>query len=120
MKKIKKLSPKILIGMEFNIPLFSAYQQLYICTNVEDTKNGSGEHKNYTLYFQWIHSNYNVPETLEVDLYITDSNSSSCSVTIFEINQFGKRIQLHQNVFAKNDSRTINRIKEIIKMTATK
>ena len=36
MKKINKLQPGILVGMEFNIPLFCADNQMYVCTEVAD------------------------------------------------------------------------------------
>lgn len=119
MKKINKLQPSILIGMEFLIPLFMAKTQMYRCDEVKDTTIGVSGNKNYTLYFSWIPTSYSVPKKIEININIPD-NSSSILLTIDEINDKGHKYNLRKNAYLKDKISSLASIREIFKSEAEK
>jgi hypothetical protein len=120
MKKLTKKNPKYLKGLEFNIPLFSAANQDYICDEVKETTNGVNvDHKNYTLYFSWIPSTYNVPEKIEVEIYIPN-NSPNTLIQLFEITDKGKRLNLTKHTWMKKDLNSLSGIRKILEQTPLK
>ena len=55
--KIKKKNPQFLKGIEFNIPLFAAHKQMYLCTNIEWINSNEG----YKIEnIQWVHKDVNL------------------------------------------------------------
>lgn len=120
MKKLTKKNPKYLKGLEFNIPLFSAATQDYICDEVKETTNGVNvDHKNYTLYFSWIPTTYNVPEKVEVEFYIPN-NSPNVLVQMFEITDTGKKLNLTKDSVMKSKLNSLNSLREVFQSTALK
>ena len=120
MKKLTKKNPTYLKGLKFNIPLFCANGQYYLCDEVKETTNGVGvAHKIYTLYFSWIPTTYNVPEKVEVEFYIPN-NSPNVLVQMFEITDTGKKLNLTKDSFLKNKLNSLSSIREIFELTASK
>lgn len=120
MKKLTKKNPTYLKGLEFNIPLFSANSQFYRCDEVKETTSGVNvDHKNYTLSFSWIPTSYNVPEKVEVEIYIPD-NSPNVLVQMFEITDSGKKLNLTKDSFMKSKLNYLSSIREIFQSTALK
>ncbi len=122
MRKLTKYSPNVLVGMEFNIPLFNAKTQMYRCSEVKETTSGVNvDHKNYTLYFSWIPTSYNVPELIEVEIYIPDSSPNTL-VQFFEIKdkQTGRRWNLTKHTWMKKDLNSLSGIRKILEQTPLK
>jgi hypothetical protein len=69
MRKITNKSPNRLIDMEFNIPLFNADTQMYLCTNVDEVFT-SGEGKDYNISLSEVKQKYSVPERIDISLFI--------------------------------------------------
>lgn len=86
MKKINTLSPKILIGMEFNIPLFQAKKQLYRCTDIADASSISmnSDEKCYMMELEEIPMGYSVPDKLRINIIISKS-TGVVGITLFEV-----------------------------------
>lgn len=120
MKKMITKGPMSLKGLKFNIPLFCANGQYYLCDEVKETTSGTNvDHKNYTLYFSWIPTSYNVPEKVEVEIYIPN-NSPNTLVQMFEITDTGKKLNLIKNSVMKSKLNSLSSIREIFQLTALK
>lgn len=120
MKKLTKKNPTYLKGLKFNIPLFCANGQYYLCDEVKETTNGIGvAHKIYTLYFSWIPTTYNVPEKVEVEFYIPN-NSPNVLVQMFEITDTGKKLNLTKDSVMKSKLNSLNSLREVFQSTALK
>jgi hypothetical protein len=104
MRKLTKYSPNVLVGMEFNIPLFNAKTQMYRCSEVKETTHGSY-----------------VPELIEVEIYIPDSSPNTL-VQFFEIKdkQTGKRWNLTKHTWMKKDLNSLSGIRKILEQTPLK
>ena len=106
--------------MYFNIPLFCAHTQHYFCDEVKETTNGVNvDYKNYTLYFSWIPTSYNVPEKVEVQIYIPN-NSPNVLVQMFEITDKGKKLNLTKDSIMKTKLNSLSSIREILVSVASK
>jgi hypothetical protein len=112
MKKINKLQPNIMVGMEFNIPVFSAHTQLYVCTEVADM-GSDAESKKYGLYFRWLPTSYNVPEILRLDIII-QNNHNTIDMELYEKNETGNYIKIHHRIYSKENIASIQKIKNTI------
>ena len=112
MKKINKLQPGILVGMEFNIPLFCADNQMYVCTEVADMGNDA-ESKKYGLYFRWLPTSYNVPSVLRLDIVI-QNNHNTIDMELYEKNNSGNYIKIYHKIYSKNDIASLEKIKTTI------
>ena len=86
MKKIINKSPNRLIDMEFNIPLFNADTQMYVCTDVSEIASSPGG-KDYTICLSEVKQKYAVPERINIDLFIptTDANGELASLHMIEV-----------------------------------
>jgi hypothetical protein len=69
MKEIKERGPMMLMDRVFNIPIFSAANQQYVCTEVAEL-GVDATSKKYGIYFKWLPSTYSVPEVLRMDIEI--------------------------------------------------
>jgi hypothetical protein len=69
MRKITNKSPNRLIDMEFNIPVFNAHKQMYLCTNVDEVST-SAEGKDYNISLSEVKQSYSVPERIDISLFI--------------------------------------------------
>ena len=90
MRKITNKSPNRLIDMEFNIPLFNAATQMYVCTDVSEIASSPGG-KDYTISLSEVKQNYAVPERINIDMFIptTDANGEPAHVTMNEVRTKG-------------------------------
>jgi hypothetical protein len=55
----------MLMDKVFNIGIFNAATQLYVCTEVADLGSDANS-KKYGVYFRWLPSTYAVPEVLKI------------------------------------------------------
>ena len=89
MRKMTKKGPQFLIGIEFNIPVFNAEKQMYLCTDVEWIKTSEG--KDYNISLSEVKQNYAVPERINIDMFIptTDANGEPAHVIMNEVRPKG-------------------------------
>lgn len=94
MKKIfpkKQRGPMMLMDKVFNIPIFNAATQQYVCTEVADLGSDANS-KKYGVYFRWLPTSYNVPEILRMDITIGPTEviilKFSCTKNIKVVNMF--------------------------------
>jgi hypothetical protein len=85
MRKMTNKSPQFLKGIEFNIPLFNAEKQMYLCTDIEWIKTSEG--KEYKISLSEVKQNYSVPERVDISLFIphTDANGEPAHVNMVEV-----------------------------------
>ena len=90
MKKIRKKNPQFLKGIEFNIPIFNAETQMYVCTSVDEIALTPGG-KDYLISLSEVKQNYSVPERINIDMFIptTDANGEPAHVTMNEVRTKG-------------------------------
>lgn len=120
MKQMTKKGPTFLVGIEFNIPLYNAMRQTYICNEVKETTHGSYlDHKEYIISFNWIPTSYSVPEKIEMLLFIPNHGDTSL-LTISEITNKGNKFELVKKTWKKEKLNTLNSLKEIFVLTAEK
>ena len=113
MKKINKFQPKIMVGMEFNIPLFAAKNQMYKCVEVEE--HNQNQWKEYTLIFRYVPIGYSVPDDIKVILRF--QQPTQVSVDLYEIREM-KDIFLNQSIVNINKLRTLASFKETLNKLA--
>ena len=86
--------PVMLIDREFNIPLFNADKQMYLCIGVSEIATSPGG-KDYNISLSEVKQNYAVPERVDINLFIpTDGNGGLAHVTMNEIRTNGRDIKL--------------------------
>ena len=120
MKKIINKSPNRLIDMEFNIPLFNAETQMYVCTDVSEIATSPGG-KDYNISLSEVKQNYSVPERVDINLFIpTDGNGGLAHVTMNEIHTNGRDIKLGQTLTPKENITTLEGLKKIFYEMAKK
>lgn len=100
MKEKTYMGPKLLVNRVFNIPLFSAKQQQYKCTEVADLTTDANS-KKYGLYFQWIASSYNVPEVIRLDITLRPQQTKQIEVQLFEQTGSGNYVPLYHRSYDK-------------------
>ena len=105
--------PVMLIDMEFNIPLFAAHKQMYICTNVEWIKTLEG--KDYTISLSEVKQTYSVPEKIIVSLFIpdTDANGEPANVNMFEVRPNNRNLPLTKVMVTKSKLSSLAGLKEV-------
>jgi hypothetical protein len=87
MRKITNKSPNRLIDMEFNIPIFNADKQMYLCIDVSEIASSPGG-KDYNIMLSEVKGlNYSVPERIDISLFIphTDANGEPAHVIMNEV-----------------------------------
>jgi hypothetical protein len=111
--KIKKKNPQFLKGIEFNIPLFNAETQMYLCTNVEWIKTLEG--KDYNISLSEVKQNYSVPEKIIVSLFIphTDANGEPANVNMFEVRPYNRHLSLTKVMVTKSKLSSLAGLKEV-------
>ena len=105
--------PVMLIDREFNIPLFNAETQMYVCTDVSEIATSPGG-KDYTIHFSEVKQKYSVPERVDIDLFIpSDGNGGLAHVTINEIRTNGRDVKLAQTLTPKENITTLEGLKKV-------
>lgn len=113
MRKITNKSPNRLIDMEFNIPLFNAQNQMYVCTNVKEVKTTPGG-KDYNISLSEVKRGYSVPENIEVDLFIPTDGGALAQVKMLEIRK-GAFTQLGKIIIDKAALSTLEGLKKVFR-----
>ena len=112
--------PVMLIDREFNIPLFNAETQMYVCTDVSEIATSPGG-KDYNISLSEVKQNYSVPERVDINLFIpTDGNGGLAHVTMNEIRTNGRDIKLGQTLTPKENITTLERLKKVFYEMAKK
>lgn len=113
MKKITKKGPMYLKGLEFNIPLFNADTQMYLCTDVSEV-GGSSIGKDYNISLSEVKQNYSVPERVDIHLFIptTDANGECVHITMNEIRSIGD-YKLANRITDKSNITTLGGLKKV-------
>jgi hypothetical protein len=120
MRKITNKSPNRLIDMEFNIPIFNADTQMYLCTDVSEIASSPGG-KDYTISFSEIKQKYAVPQRINIDMFIPiDGNGGLAHVTMNEIRPKGNDIKLGQTLTPKENITTLEGLKKVFYEMAKK
>ena len=104
--------PVMLIDREFNIPLFNADKQMYLCIDVSEIATSPGG-KDYNISLSEVKQNYAVPERVDINLFIpTDGNGGLAHVTMNEIRTTGRDIKLAQTLTPKENITTLAGLKK--------
>ena len=112
--------PVMLIDREFNIPLFNAETQMYLCIDVSEIATSPGG-KDYNISLSEVKQNYAVPERVDINLFIpTDGNGGLAHVTMNEIRTTGRDIKLAQTLTPKENITTLAGLKKIFYEMAKK
>ena len=121
MKKIINKSPNRLVDMEFNIPIFNADRQMYLCIDVSEIASSPGG-KDYNLMLSEVKGlNYAVPERVEINLFIpTDGNGGLAHVTMNEIHPKRGDVKLAQTLTPKENITTLEGLKKVFYEMAKK
>lgn len=111
--KIRKKNPQFLKGIEFNIPLFAAEKQMYLCTDIEWIKTAEG--KDYKISLSEVKQNYAVPEKIIVSLFIphTDANGEPAHVNMFEVTSNNRSLPLSKVMVTKSKLSSLAGLKEV-------
>ena len=105
--------PVMLIDREFNIPLFNAETQMYVCTDVSEIATSPGG-KDYTIHFSEVKQKYSVPERVDIDLFVpSDGNGGLAHVTMNEVCPKRGDIKLSQTLTPKENITTLEGLKKI-------
>ena len=115
MKKIfpkKERGPMMLMDKEFNIGIFSADTQTYVCTRVTNLGN-DGTYKKYGVHFKWLPTTYNVPEVLRMDITL-NTGSNHIEVQLFEQRPNGTYIPLYHRAYDKERISSVANIQSMI------
>jgi len=116
MKKIfpkKERGPMMLMDKVFNIGIFNAATQLYVCTEVADLGSDANS-KKYGVYFRWLPSTYAVPEVLKVDITIGPTGSNHIEVQLYEKYKSGKYILQYNKGFDKERISSVAKIQSML------
>ena len=117
---MKKIFPKkergawMLVDKEFNIPLFCADKQMYLCTNVEETISAPAG-KTYTISFSEIKTlGYNVPERVDVSLFVPeDGNGGMVNIIMVEVDAERGDLPLSNMITLKKNISSLGKLKQI-------
>ena len=122
MRKITDKSPNRLIDMEFNIPLFAADKQMYLCIDVSEIASSPGG-KDYNIMLSEVKGlNYSVPERLDINLFVptTDANGELAHVTMNEVDPKRGDVKLGQTLTPKENITTLEGLKKVFYEMAKK
>ncbi len=113
MKKITKKSPQFLKGIEFNIPIFNAEKQMYLCTNIEWIKTSEG--KDYKISLSEVKQSYSVPERIDISLFIphSDANGEPAHVNMVEVTSNNRNLPLTNVMVTKSKLSSLDGLKKI-------
>jgi hypothetical protein len=117
---MKKIFPKkergawMLVDKEFNIPLFAAEKQMYICTNVEETISAPAG-KTYTISFSEVKGlNYSVPERVDMSLFVpVDGNGGMVNIHMVEVHPEHGNLPLSHMITLKQNISSLGKLKQI-------
>jgi hypothetical protein len=112
--KIRKKNPQFLKGIEFNIPLFNAETQMYLCTSVDEIALTPGG-KDYLISLSEVKQNYSVPEKIIVSLFIpdTDANGEPANVNMFEVRPNSRNLPLTKVMVTKSKLSSLSGLKKV-------
>ena len=114
--------PVMLIDREFNIPLFNADKQMYVCINVSEIATSPGG-KDYNIMLSEVKGlNYSVPERVDVNMFIptTDANGELAHITMNEVDPKRGDIKLAQTLTPKENITTLEGLKKVFYKMAKK
>jgi len=114
MRKITNKSPNRLIDMEFNIPIFNADKQMYLCIDVSEIASSPGG-KDYNIMLSEVKGlNYSVPERIDISLFIphTDANGEPAHVIMNEVRPKGD-VVLTKVMVTKSKLSSLAGLKEV-------
>jgi hypothetical protein len=114
MRKMTKKNPQFLKGIEFNIPVFNAEKQMYLCTNVDEVST-SREGKAYKISLSEVKQSYAVPERIVIDLFIphTDANGEPASVNMSEVRPTSRNLPLTKVMVTKSKLTSLSGLKKV-------
>lgn len=106
--------PVMLIDREFNIPLFNAEKQMYLCTNVDEVSTTS-EGKAYKISLSEVKQSYSVPEKIVIDLFIphTDANGEPANVNMSEVRPTSRNLPLTKVMVTKSKLSSLGGLKKV-------
>jgi hypothetical protein len=115
MKKIRKKNPQFLKGIEFNIPIFNAETQMYVCTSVDEIALTPGG-KDYLISLSEVKQNYSVPEKITVSLFIphTDANGEPAHVDMLELRPNNRTLPLTKVMVTKSKLSSLGGLKKVL------
>ena len=121
MRKITNKSPNRLVDMEFNIPLYNAETQMYLCIDVSEIATSPGG-KDYNISLSEVKQNYSVPERVDVNMFIpsTDANGELAHITMNEIDAKRGDIKLANTTTHKKNITTLEGLKKVFYEMAKK
>jgi hypothetical protein len=104
----------MLVDKQFNIPLFCAEKQMYLCTNVEETISAPAG-KTYTISFSEIKTlNYNVPERVDIALFVPeDGNGGMVNMHMVEVHPERGNLSLSNMITLKENISSLGKLKQI-------
>ena len=115
MKKIfpkKERGPMMLMDKVFNIGIFNAATQQYICTEVADLGSDANS-KKYGVYFRWLPSTYAVPEVLKMDITL-NIGSNHIEVQLYEKYKSGKYVLQYNKGYDKERISSVAKIQSML------
>ena len=114
MRKMTKKAPQFLKGIEFNIPVFNAEKQMYVCTSVNEMALTPGG-KDYLISLSEVKQSYSVPERITVSLFIphTDANGEPANVNMFEVRPNSRNLPLTKVMVTKSKLSSLAGLKEV-------
>ena len=114
MKKIINKSPNRLIDMEFNIPLFNADKQMYLCIDVSEIASSPGG-KDYNIMLSEVKGlNYAVPERVDINLFVPTDAGGIASLHMVEVRPTGSDIKLAKWTTDKEHISSLAGLKEVL------
>lgn len=105
----------MLVDKKFNIPLFNAEKQMYVCTNVEETTSAPAG-KTYIISFSEVKGmGYNVPERVDVRLYVptTDANGEFTRLDMVEVDPKRGNLPLANTFTKKQNISSLGGLKQL-------
>ena len=115
MKKIRKKNPQYLVGIKFNIPVFNAEKQMYVCTAVNEMALTPGG-KDYLISLSEVKQSYSVPERITVSLFIphTDANGEPAHVDMLEVKPHNRTLPLTKVMVTKSKLSSLGGLKKVL------
>jgi hypothetical protein len=115
MKETKQRGPMMLMDKIFTIPLFSAANQQYVCTEVAEL-GVDATSKRYGIYFKWLASTYSVPEVLRMDIEIYQQSVKPIlvQVSLYEKTNSGNYVIVCNGHFDEDCISTPSKIQNMI------
>ena len=115
MRKMTKKAPQFLKGIEFNIPVFNAEKQMYVCTSVNEMALTPGG-KDYLISLSEVKQSYSVPEKITVGLFIphTDANGEPAHVDMLELRENNRTLPLTKVMVTKSKLSSLGGLKKVL------